>query len=229
MEFLDQIQKDRKIAQDLVNNKIAGDIGEAFKMIQEKRHMQVKVIPVSEQNIDGSPKISQHAQIQQTQAQQTTQQIQSASQTTQMPSEAVERLAKIEEFLHKFDKFFSKYHDDTNAKLSDLTRNLNALNNELQELKNRKVEPVVHAKSNITSNSSSAEDIIARRQMLGLQESNIEIEDTHAEKQQTQQAPQAKPQQAASSTFRQKDGNYKSDDVSVEKIFNNSHNRLMKR
>ena len=229
MEFLEQIQKDRKIAQDLVNNKIAGDIGEAFKMIQEKRHMQVKIVPVSEQNIDGSLKINQHAQTQ-TQTQQTqAQQTQSIQQTAQPTSESIERLAKIEEFLHKFDKFFSKYHDDTNAKLSDLTKNLNALNNELQELKNRKVEPVVHAKSNITSHSSSAEEIIARRQMLGLQESNIEIEDTHAEKQQTQQAPQAKPQQAASSTFRQKDGNYKSDDVSVEKIFNNSHNRLMKR
>ncbi|HIH42476.1 TPA: hypothetical protein HA246_02415 [Candidatus Woesearchaeota archaeon] len=238
MEFLEQIQKDRKIAQDLVNNKIAADIGEAFKMIQEKRHMQVKIHSAAEQNIDGSlkhnPQIQQQVEQLHQQAQQTagnpqtqiissTQSSQAQEQTTQIVSDAAERLVKIEEFLQKFDKFFAKFYEDTNAKLNDFSKSINAVNFQMEELKNRKVETIAVKNPASSSSRSSADDIIAKRQMLGLQESEIDLEIPDAKQ---QQAP-AQPKQ--SSTFRQKDGNYKPEDVSVEMIFNNSHNRLTKR
>ncbi|MBS3158177.1 hypothetical protein J4206_02730 [Candidatus Woesearchaeota archaeon] len=227
MEFLEQIQKDRKIAQDLVNNKIAADIGEAFKMIQEKRHMQVKIHSATDQNIDGS--LKQGSQIQTTSslhAQPTTSNTQSSQaqeQATQIVSDAAERLVKIEEFLQKFDKFFAKFYEDTNAKLNDFSKSINAVNFQMEELKNRKVETTAVKNSASSSSRSSAEDIIAKRQMLGLQESEIELETPEPKQQQAT----AQPKQT--STFRQKDGNYKPEDVSVEMIFNNSHNRLTKR
>ncbi len=223
MEFLEQIQKDRKIAQDLVNNKIAADIGEAFKMIQEKRHMQVKIVPVSEQNIDGN--LRQSPQIQTTsssttsssQAQQTSSSSQSSQaqasqeQATQIISDAAERLVKIEEFLQKFDKFFAKFYEDTNAKLNDFSKSINAVNSQLEEMKNRKTEQSISIRENTMKRVDSAAPsessaVISNHQLKGLEESGVK-----------------------QSTFRQKEGNYKPEDVSVEMIFNNSHNRLTKR
>lgn len=201
MEFLEQIQKDRKIAQDLVNNKIASDIGEAFKMIQEKRHMQIKIHTAAEQNIDGSLK--------QTQAQQSPAQTTSHEQATQITADAAERLIKIEEFLQKFDKFFAKFYEDTNTKLNDFSKSLNALNFQMEETK-RKAEKNAQETSIKPANTSESASVISNHQLKGLEESGVK-------------------QQPASSTFRQKDGNYKPEDVAVEMIFNNSHNRLTKR
>ncbi|MBI2135955.1 hypothetical protein HYU06_02710 [Candidatus Woesearchaeota archaeon] len=214
MEFLEQIQKDRKIAQDLVNNKIAADIGEAFKMIQEKRHMPVKIIPVSEQNINGS--LKQSAQAQQPHAQtssssHSSQSQASQEQVSQISSDAAERLGKIEEFLQKFDKFFAKFYEDTNAKLNDFSKSINAVNSLLEEVKNRKIEQNISIRENTMESADSAAPsestaIISNHQLKGLEESGVK-----------------------QSTFRQKEGNYKPEDVSVEMIFNNSHNRLTKR
>lgn len=218
MEFLEQIQKDRKIAQDLVNNKIAADIGEAFKMIQEKRHMQAKIVPVSEQNIDES--LRQSPQIQTTsssQVQQTSSSSQSfqsqalQEQVSQISSDTAERLVKIEEFLQKFDKFFAKFYEDTNAKLNDFSKSINAVNSQLEEMKNRKTEQSISIRENTMKRvdlaaPSESSAVISNHQLKGLEESGVK-----------------------QSTFRQKEGNYKPEDVSVEMIFNNSHNRLTKR
>lgn len=218
MEFLEQIQKDRKIAQDLVNNKIAADIGEAFKMIQEKRHMQVKIVPVSEQNIDESLRQSPQIQIaSSSQAQQTSSSSQSSQsqalqeQVSQISSDTAERLVKIEEFLQKFDKFFAKFYEDTNAKLNDFSKSINAVNSQLEEMKNRKTEQSISIRENTMKRVDSAAPsessaVISNHQLKGLEESGVK-----------------------QSTFRQKEGNYKPEDVSVEMIFNNSHNRLTKR
>lgn len=233
MEFLEQIQKDRKIAQDLVNNKIAADIGEAFKMIQDRRHMQIKTHTAAEQNIDGSLKQSSQAQtssstqvqqiassIQSSQAQttsnpQSSQTEASQEQAAQISSDAAERLVKIEEFLQKFDKFFAKFYDDTNAKLNDFSKSINALNFQMEEAGRRSKKEASAQELPETSvkpvTSSGSASVISNHQLKGLEESGVSVK-----------------QQSASS-FRQKDGNYKPEDVAVEMIFNNSHNRLTKR
>jgi hypothetical protein len=176
MEFLDQLQKDKKVAQDLVDNKIAKDIWEAYKIIHEKQHLNVPSIP-----------IEQH-----------TEQKSKDEEQTQESEGNTDRLAKLEEFLQRFDKFFSKFYEGTNTKIGDLTKQMNQLNQELAELRRVKEKPVV-------------------------------IEQSKEENEELQNTEQKEENKEEKTEFRQREGSYSPNDVSVDKIFNNSNNKMMKR
>src|SRR3989338_9093142 len=110
MDYLQEKQKEIKLAQEMVSNRLATDIGDALRKIQERKYDGRQAVP-NQSMSQKQPEQSAQQGIQTT--------IASASK-----AEVDDKLVKIENFLQRFDKFFSKFYEDTNSRLQDLSKQI---------------------------------------------------------------------------------------------------------
>ncbi|MFC1800590.1 hypothetical protein ACFLYT_00895 [Nanoarchaeota archaeon] len=118
MEFLKNSQKDVEVAKTMVKNRLATDLNDAMKQIQERRQVEKGLIE--------SAPVEKPVNVAVT----------SIGTTPSMVAKSdSERLEEIQAFLKRFDKFFSNFYNDTQAKLSSLTCDVNAMKDQITNLR----------------------------------------------------------------------------------------------
>ena len=146
MDYLQEKQKEIKLAQEMVSNRLATDIGDALRKIQERKYDGMQAVP-NQSMSQKQPEQSAQQGIQTT--------IASASK-----AEVDDKLVKIENFLQRFDKFFSKFYEDTNSRLQDLSKQIIEMNSRINSINTNSVrssrtEPAQEHQASSSSTSYS--------------------------------------------------------------------------